>query len=111
LQPLAAALQGPSALVTGGDSLVDIAKALVQLKKEFDKLTLKQAILEGDPGLLTVADVSRMKSRLEILGDLAALISGPGRRVASAIGSPAARIAGCVKAIADRGEAGAESGN
>lgn len=101
LQPLGEVLKGPCALVTG-DSVVDLAKKLAGLTKEFAELKLKEAILEGDSRLLTVEMLSRMKSRLEILGDVAALISGPGRRVAGAIGSPQARIAGCIKAIADK---------
>ncbi|HRX85659.1 MAG TPA: 50S ribosomal protein L10 [Phycisphaerae bacterium] len=102
LQPLGAALSGPSALVVTDDSIIDIAKALVDFTKESKKLTLKEAILDGDPALLTVKDLSTMKSRLEIIGDIAGLIWGPGRRVAGAIASPQGKIAGCLKAIADK---------
>lgn len=101
LQPLGAVLKGPSALVVG-ESIVDLAKKLAELAKAHDKLKLKQAILEGDADILTVLDLSRMKSRIEILGDVAGLIWGPGRRVAGAIASPQAKVAGCVKALADK---------
>ena len=85
LQPLGEALKGPSALVTG-DSVVDLAKKLTSLTREFGELKLKEAILEGDSQLLTVEMLSRMKSRIEILGDVAALISGSGRRLACQTG-------------------------
>jgi large subunit ribosomal protein L10 len=101
LQPLGDALKGPSALVVG-DSVVDLAKKLTSLTREFAELKLKEAIFEGDSQLLTVELLSKMKSRVELLGDVAALISGPGRRLAGAIGSPQAKIAGCLKAIADK---------
>lgn len=101
LQPLGDALKGPSALVVG-ESIVDLAKKLAELAKAHDKLKLKQAILEGDADLLTVVALSKMKSRIEILGDVASLIFGPGRRVAAAIASPQAKIAGCIKALADK---------
>lgn len=102
LEPLGGALRGPCALVISEDSIIDAAKALVKLAKEHKSLKLKEAILEGDPGLLTVAVLSTMKSRIEMLGDVAALIGGPGRLVAGAIASPQGKIAGCLKAIAER---------
>jgi large subunit ribosomal protein L10 len=104
LKPLGAALRGPSALIVADDSIIDIAKALVDFTRECKQLTLKQAILDGDPALISVRDLSGMKSRVEILGDVAALIWGPGRRIAGAIASPQGKIAGCLKAIAEKGE-------
>jgi large subunit ribosomal protein L10 len=102
LKPLGEALRGPSALVVAEDSIIDVAKALVAFAKEAKKLTLKEAILDGDPGLISVAVLSTMKTRMEIIGDIAGLIWGPGRRVAGAIASPQGKIAGCIKAIADK---------
>jgi len=102
LAALGAALRGPSALVTSEQSIIDIAKALVAFARENKRPALKQAILEGDPNLVSVTELSQMKSRIEIIGDIAALIYGPGRRVAGAIQSPAGKIAGCIKAIADK---------
>lgn len=101
LAPLGSALSGPCALVTTDVSIIDVAKALVDFAKKQKKLTLKEAILEGDAGLLSVTDLSKMKSRDEIVGEIAALIGGPGRRLAGAIASPGGKIAGCLKAIAD----------
>jgi ribosomal protein L10 len=89
-------------LVTTNDSIIDVSKQLVAFAKEFKKLKLKGAILEGDPGLFSVAELSLMKTRLEVIGDVAGLIWGPGRRVAGAIASPQGKIAGCLQAIADK---------
>ena len=83
-------------------SIIDIAKKLVDFAKQHKQVKLKDAVLEGDSSLISVQDLSKMKSRIEILGDLAGLIWGPGRRIAGAIGSPQAKIAGCLKAIADK---------
>lgn len=103
LEPLGAALQGPCALVTtSSESLVETAKALVETAKEFSALTLKQAILDGDPNLLTVEEVSKMKSSAEVLGELAMLIGSPGRGVAACIASPQSKIAGCLKVLVDK---------
>ena len=102
LEPIGNALQGPCALVTSPESLVVIAKLLVEAAKEHAELTLKQAILEGDPELVTVEQLSRMRGRHELLGELLMLIVSPARAIAGCLGSPQAKIAGCLKAMADK---------
>ncbi len=102
LEPLGDALQGPCALVTSSDSLVEVAKVLVEVAKEYSQLTLKQAILEGDPSLLTVQDLAKMKTRTEAIGEIAMLVASPARGVAGCLGSPASKIAGCLKAVIDK---------
>ena len=102
LKPLGDTLDGPCALVTSSESLIDVAKVLVEAAKEFETLGLKQAILEGDPDLLTVADLARMKSRLELIAETAMLISSPGRALAGCLGAPQSKIAGCLKTLADK---------
>ena len=102
LAPLGEALQGPCALVTTSDTLVEAAKVLVEAAKEFKTLTLKQAIMEGDAQLLTVDEVARMKTQSDLLSEVAMLISSPGRAVAGCLSSPQARIAGCLKALIDK---------
>lgn len=103
LGPLTDAMDGPCALVTGdGDSIIDIAKTLVESAREFTKLKFRHAIVDGDPSLLTVADVARMRNRGEVLAELAMLIASPTRRLAGCLGGPAGRVAGCVKTVADK---------
>jgi hypothetical protein len=65
-------------------------------------LKLKQAIVEGEREPLTVEEVSRMKTRAALVGELAALISSPCRAVASCLSSPQGRIAGCLKAMIEK---------
>lgn len=105
LAPLGDKLSGPCALVTGGDSIIEVAKTLVESAKELGNIALKEAMVDGDPKLLTVAEVSRMMSRLELIGEIAMLVSSPGRAIAGCIGGPGGRIAGCLATLADRDEA------
>ncbi|HUU85947.1 MAG TPA: 50S ribosomal protein L10 [Phycisphaerae bacterium] len=105
LAPLGERLRGPCALVTGGDSVIEVAKTLAHWAKELGDIALKEAMVDGDPALLTVLEVSRMKSRHELIGEAAMLVSSPGRALAGCVGGPARRIAGCLKALADREEA------
>lgn len=102
LELVGASLAGPCALVTTSESLVEAAKTLVEAAKEFTQLKLKQAIVDGDLKLLSVEEVSRMKSWTEVLGEVAFLAISPGRVVAGCLRSPQARIAGCLKAMADK---------
>lgn len=102
LEPLGDALEGPCALVTSSESLIEAAKILVKAAEEFNQLELKQAILDGDPGLLTVADISKMKSRAELAGELVILAASPGRALVACLASPQSRIVGCLKAIVDK---------
>lgn len=105
LEPLGNVLEGPCALITSSTSLIEIAKLLVDASKDFAKLKLKLALLDGDPALLSIADLSKMRGRMELLAEVAMLIASPGRSIAGCIGSPQAKIAGCLKTLADREEA------
>jgi large subunit ribosomal protein L10 len=104
LAPLAGSLEGPCALVTGGESIIDVAKTLIETQKGYPKLELKLAVLGGDPELITVEQLSKMKSRQELLADIAMLIASPARRLAACLGTPASRIAGCVKTLIEKQE-------
>ena len=102
MDPIGQSLAGPCALVVGGDSIIDVAKALADVAKEFEKIELKQAMLEGDPELVTVEALSRMKGRLELVGEIGSLVSSPGRALAGCLRSAGGKIAGCLKTLADR---------
>ena len=105
LAPLADALSGPCALVFGEPGITDIAKELAKWAKEHDVITLKNGMMEGDPDLLAVEEMARMKGMSELLSDIAMLISSPGRTIAGQVQAPAARIAGCLEALIEKNEA------
>jgi large subunit ribosomal protein L10 len=102
LAPLGEALSGPCALVTAAEPMIEVAKVLVESAKDFPALTLKQAIVDGDPGLLTVEEVSKMKGRRELLGELLMLVGSPGRALAGCLASPQGKIAGCLEAMVEK---------
>lgn len=104
LESLSKRMQGPCALVTGGDSVIEVAKTLVHWAKTLKSIELKSASFDGDADF-TIEQVAQMKSRVEMIGEIAMLISSPGRSLAGCIGSPAGKIAGCLKTLADREEA------
>lgn len=102
LEPLGESLEGPCALVTSSGSVIDIAKTLTAAAKSIENLKLKNAIFDGDADLMTVAQLSTMKGLTELLGDIASLVSSPGRTIAGCVSSPQGKIAGCLKAIAEK---------
>ena len=102
LEPLGNALDGPCALVTTSQSLIQTAKTLVKAAKEVPELALKQAMVDGDPALVTIEELSKMKGRLELIGEVAMLITSPARAVAGCLRSPQGKIAGCLKAMIDK---------
>jgi len=101
LEPLGKALEGPCALVTSSESLIDVAKVLVQAAAEHEQLKLKQAMIEGDAALLTVEQLSKMLGLRELLEQVAMLVSSPGRALAACMRAPQAKLAGCLKTIAE----------
>jgi large subunit ribosomal protein L10 len=102
LEPLGKAMEGPCALVVSKDSLVDVAKLLMDSAKEFAKLKFKKAIFDGDPSLMTIEELSKVKGKRELIGEVLMLISSPGRTIAGCLRSPGGKIAGCVKTMADK---------
>jgi len=106
LEPLGERLEGPCALVTGGESIVDVAKELVRWSEQLPAIELKQGIIEGDPDLVPVEQIARMKSVTELRADLAGGVLGPGRRLAAAISGPAGLVASCLKTLVEKGGSG-----
>ncbi len=98
-------LMGTCALVTGGDSIVDVARELFDWTKKMKQLEIRGALVEGTILDAKGAEVlSKMPSRAELQSQVVNLAKSPGARLAGAISSPAGRIAGCVKALVEKKE-------
>ena len=109
LKPLAEALAGPAAIITGGESLIDVAKLVDEWLPKAKGLKLRGAVLEGEwLDESRVAGLSRMPTKCDLLARVAAIILSPGGNVAATIDAPGANIAGCLKAMVDKLEKGEE---
>ena len=101
---LARELTGPTALVTGGESLVDVAKVIEPwLPKLKGRLKVCGAVLEGEYlDAQAAAGLAKMPTKREMHGRVAGVIRSPGANLAAAVLSGGARIAGCVKTLIEK---------
>ena len=108
LQGLMPALQGPSALAYGAESVVDLARVLVEWARKIDDLDLKGAILDGDyyDGAEGVKRLSLFPTREEAQAKVVQLVLSPGGRAVGAATSPGAKLLSIIKEIQQRLEQG-----
>ena len=108
LAPLGEVLKGGSALAYGAESVVDVAREIVALMKDFPDLELKGAVLDGKlfKGRAGVEALSKYPTRDEAIAKAVAIVIGPGSKLVAALKGPGSGIAGIVKAIEDKLEKG-----
>ncbi len=108
LEGLGELLTGPSALAFGGASVVEVAREIVNVLKDFPTLELKGAILDGTlfKGDKGVKELSKYPTKAEAVGQVVTLLVSPGRKLAAQIKGPGSNIAGLIKAIEEKLEKG-----
>ena len=108
LETLNPALQGPSALAYGGESVVDVARALVTWAKKVEHLQLKAAVLDGEyfEGEAGVKKLSQFPTKDEAKARLVQLVLTPAGNLVGAALSPGSTILSIVKEIQNKLEDG-----
>ncbi|MEK6642947.1 MAG: 50S ribosomal protein L10 [Planctomycetota bacterium] len=105
LEPIGKHLTGPCAFVTGGSSPVETAKELLKLREEYPKLELRTGLVDGETTAITIEEISKRRSKNEIIGEVLMLATSPGRRIAGSLNT-GGKVAGCIKAIIEKLEKG-----
>ena len=94
---------GPCTVAYGGDSVVDVAKELVDRAKKIKAIQFKGAyvdgtVMDGDG----VKELSKMPNRAELQAQAVQLVLSPGSNLAGALVGPGSVIAGCVKSLIEK---------
>ena len=95
--------EGPCAVAYGGDSVVDIAKEVNDWVKKINAVNFKGAYVDGSVVDATgAAALAKMKSRVELQGDVVMMANAPGSNLAGAISGPGGVIAGCIESLVEK---------
>ncbi len=108
LETLSQALEGPTAMCYGGESVVEVARELVDWAKKVKELDLKGACLDGEyfDGHEGVKRLSTFPTRDEAQAKVVQLVLSPAGHVLGAATSAGSNILGIVKEIQERLEKG-----
>lgn len=95
-------LEGPSVLVWGGDGPAELAKEISAQLKKLKKPEIKGGAVDGVViGPEQVEDITKLPSREELIGRVAALALAPVHRILSLANAPAAALSGQLQSIAE----------
>jgi len=96
-------LDGPCAIATGDDSVVEIIRELLEIGRETPELTVKAAVLEGDAfGPERIRELSAYPTRDEAISRLVGCVTWPGARLGGCLVGPGRKVAALVKAIEEK---------
>ncbi len=100
-------LEGPCAVVYGGDSVVTIVRELLDIGKAVPNLEIKGAVLDGDifSGDAEIKQLSLFPTREEAIGQVVQCALSAGANLAGCLIGPAGQIAGILKTIEEKEEA------
>ena len=92
----------------GGDSVVDVARNLVDWAKKVKQLELKAAVLDGElfEGVEGVKRLSDFPTKEEAQGIVVQLVLSPAGNLVKAATSPGSNLLGIIKEIKSRLEEG-----
>ncbi|GIW74549.1 MAG: 50S ribosomal protein L10 [Phycisphaerales bacterium] len=108
LEPLGELLTGPNALVYGGETVVEVARKIVDIARDMPDLELRGAVLDGElfVGEDGVKRLSKFPTREEAIAQAVTIILTPGGKLAGAVQGPGGVIAGILKTIQEKLEDG-----
>jgi large subunit ribosomal protein L10 len=103
MEGLSKYLEGPSAVVWGGDGVAELAKEISTQVKKLKKPEIKGGAVDGVVvGPDQVEDITKLPSREALIGQVISLLLGPPRQVLSMINSPASTVIGQLEALVER---------
>ena len=100
-------LDGPSAVAYGAP-IVEMAREIVGLLKDFPLIQLRGAVLDGNlfKGDAGVKELAKFPTKAESQANIVTLVVSPGRTLLGAVMGPAGAVMGIIKAIETKLEKG-----
>ncbi|MBI1368192.1 MAG: 50S ribosomal protein L10 [Planctomycetes bacterium] len=100
-------IEGPTAVVSGGESVVNVARDLIDFVKKMPNLQIKGAVMEGTVfGAKDVDRLSKFPTRVEAQAQVIQVILSPAGNIISAATSAGNNIASILKTIEEKLEKG-----
>jgi large subunit ribosomal protein L10 len=100
IEKLGELLSGPCGVAYGGESVVGVARTLIEQVKEMEWLRFRGAVMDGV--LFTAEQVealSKYPTRAEAQAQVVTLILSPARKLAGQVLGPGRKVASLVKAV------------
>jgi len=98
-------LTGTSAVVYGGDSIVDVVKELLEQAKKVEQLKIKGAIFEGQVfDTKATQALAKLPNKKELQSIIVGQIKSPASKIAGQLKGPAGKLAGQVKTLIEKKE-------
>lgn len=108
LKSLEKMLEGSSSIAYGAESVVDVARELVDFAKKLDKLELRAAVLDGVvfEGKKGIEQLSKFPTRKEALAQTVTLVLSPARKLMGQVKGPGGKVLAIVKTVQEKLEKG-----
>jgi len=107
LERLNELLEGPNAMVYGGQSVVEVARELITIVKTIKQIEFKGAIMEGQLfGPDELEALSKYPTRDEAIAQVVQIVLSPAQNVVGAVLGPGRKVASLVKAVEEKLEKG-----
>jgi large subunit ribosomal protein L10 len=98
-------LNGPSAIAYGGDSIVDVAKEILDWNRKLPVIEVRGAFVDGSVyDSAAAVQLSKMPTRVELQGRIISSILSPGGVLGGVLMGQAGIIASCLKTIIEKAE-------
>ena len=109
LEQIGEILDGPTAMCYGGESVVDVARALIKQAKEIAGLEFRGALMEGIIfGADEVEKLSKYPTKEEAQAQIIQVVLSPGSEIAGALVGSGNAIAGILATMEEKLEKGEE---
>ncbi len=103
LEKVSELLTGAVGVAYGGDSVVTIARTLVEMAKEMEVLKFRGALMDGQIfSADQIEELSKYPTKAEAQGQTVTLILSPAKKLAGQIVGPGRKIASLIKAIEEK---------